>query len=75
MKQELESFFGMPFEELLEKRSQFTLHESLNVYPELSIRAMVYFNLAKDGLSESDEESNEAKKTETEYLSGSWGGL
>lgn len=75
MKQELERFFGMPFEELLETRSQFTLPESINLQPKLSIRAMVYFNLAKDGLSESDEEYNDAKRFETEYLSGMWGGI
>lgn len=72
MKKELEEFFGKSFEELLKTKKPFTFQESINLHPELSIRAMVFFNLAKEGWDEKDEGYSEASKNETEYLSGSW---
>ena len=73
MKQSLERFFNLPFEKLLKTRSEFTLHESMTLQPEISAKAMAYFNLAKEWITENNPEYKEALKIETEYLSGSWG--
>ena len=72
MKKLLEDFFGLPFEKLLETRSNFTLQESVSLQPELDVRAMAYFNLAKLDYSENEEGYKETFRDEVKYLSGSW---
>lgn len=74
MKKEIEIFFGMPFEQALNEKEEFTLSTtSQNVNQALSLRAIVYFNLAKQGWNEDEDGYQEAKKDETEYLGGDWG--
>lgn len=70
MKKILEDAFGMPFEKLLQSREEFTLQEALS--SELPVRALVYFNLAKDCWKEDEPGYSEAKRDETAYLTGNW---
>lgn len=72
MKKLLEDFFEDTFENLLKTRSCFTLQESISLQPELNVRAMAYFNLAKQGYTEQEEGYKEAFRDEVKYLSGSW---
>ena len=69
MKRELENFFAMSFDSLLQKQNEFTMIETSQTNS-LSLGAMVYFNLAKMGWDENDEGYNEARKDELEYLGG-----
>ena len=72
MKEVLENFFGVPFDELLKTRSNFTLMEAVQLQPELDVRAMAHFNLALDGYTENNEGYREAFRNEVRYLSGLW---
>lgn len=71
MKKVIENFFGMPFEQALREKGEFTLITSAQSRV-LDIKAMVYFNLAKLGWSEEDPGYREAKQDELNYLSGIW---